>query len=275
LESQREILVALSKELAGLVRDDSIGGRGLYEEWKERVQVAKDTISRLEENIARKTKALRLQDRMSADRLTSLKKDKWINLQLNIRVLRDQLLAKLRARKFELANLERAYTSRAMGMSIFINERVISRTNRSEDQKTKAHVDKAVKHRAPGVEATLNKYNAKRKEMLKERGKNGVRKDAYVPPELSMEGLYQLDVNQDIWQGADMADFEGGKVPLWLSDKGVRDGIRAAQEVKSCQEELRRCGQEYLNLRMWLVEDYEAVNRVFKSSKGMYLWSLM
>ena len=53
-----------------------------------------------------------------------------------------------------------------------------------------------------------------------------------------MAGLYKLDVNQDIWQTADMADFEGGRVPLWLSSKEVWDGIRAVQEVKSCQEEL-------------------------------------
>ena len=53
-----------------------------------------------------------------------------------------------------------------------------------------------------------------------------------------MDGLYKLDVDQDIWQTADMADFKGGQVLLWLSSKEVQDGIRAAQEVKSCQEEL-------------------------------------
>ncbi|KAF9505006.1 hypothetical protein BS47DRAFT_1274785, partial [Hydnum rufescens UP504] len=148
----------------------------------------------------------------------------WINLQLNIRVLRDQLITKLRAHKFELANLECAHASWAMGMY----------------QKTKSHVEKVVKQRAPGIEATVHKYNAKRKEMLKERGKNGVRRDAYVPLELVMEGLFNLDVDQDIWENANMVDFEGGEIPLWLANKEVRDGIRAAQEVKSCQEELRR-----------------------------------
>ncbi|KAF9512992.1 hypothetical protein BS47DRAFT_1393737 [Hydnum rufescens UP504] len=248
LESQRGILVMLSKELGGLVRDDSVGGQSLHKEWKER-----------RENIAKKIKALRLQDRTSADRLASLKKDKWINLQLNIRVLQDQLLKKLHARKFELANLECAHTSQAMGMSFVIVKVWISETNRNEDQKTKAHVEKAVKHRAPGIDVTLNKYNALRKDMLRERGKNGVKRDAYVPPELSIEGLYKLDVDQDIWQNADMADFEGGKVPLWLSDTEVQDGIRAAQEVKSCQEELFRCEREHSNLRLWLLNDYEAV----------------
>ena len=88
----------------------------LHEEWKERVKMAQDTISRLEDNIARKTKALRLEDCTSADKLANLKKDKWINLQLNMHVLHDQLITKLWARKFELSHLERAHTSRAMGM---------------------------------------------------------------------------------------------------------------------------------------------------------------
>ncbi|KAF9506410.1 hypothetical protein BS47DRAFT_1367378 [Hydnum rufescens UP504] len=213
-------------ELGSLAVDDSVGGQALREEWKERVKMAQDTISQLEDNIARKTKALQLEDHASADHLANLKKDKWINLQLNIRVLCDQLITKLHAHKFELANLEHAHASRAM------------------DQKTKSHVKKAVKQCAPGIEATVHKYNAKRKEMLKE--------DAYVPLELVMEGLFNLDVNQDIWENADMVDFKGGEIPLWLANKEVWDGIRVAQEVKSCQEELHQCDVEYSNLCAWM-----------------------
>ena len=48
----------LSKELGSLATDDSVGGQALCEEWKERVKMAQDTILQLEDNIARKTKAL-------------------------------------------------------------------------------------------------------------------------------------------------------------------------------------------------------------------------
>ena len=106
------------------------------------------------------------------------------------------------------------------------------------DQKTKSHIKKAVKQHAPGIKSTVCKYNAKQKEMLREQGKNGVWRDAYVLLELVIEGLFNLDVDQDIWENADLVDFEGGEIPLWLADKEVRDGIRAAQEVRSCQEEL-------------------------------------
>ncbi|KAF9511788.1 hypothetical protein BS47DRAFT_1363554 [Hydnum rufescens UP504] len=229
-------------ELGSLAVDDSVGGQALHEEWKERVKMAQDTI-------------LQLEDHALADCLVNLKKDKWINLQLNIHVLHDQLITKLCAHKFELANLEHAHASQAM------------------DQKTKSHVEKVVKQHAPGIEATVHKYNAKQKEMLKEQGKNGVWRDAYVPLELVMEGLFNLDVDQDIWENADMVDFEGGEIPLWLANKEVRDGIRAAQEVKSCQEELHQCDVEYSNLHTWFVEEYEAVHNVFKFSNGLIIMS--
>jgi hypothetical protein len=47
--------------------------------------------------------------------LESLRRNKWLNLQLSLRVLKDQIVSKLRARKFELANLDRAYRSRMLG----------------------------------------------------------------------------------------------------------------------------------------------------------------
>ncbi|KAF9505445.1 hypothetical protein BS47DRAFT_1368065 [Hydnum rufescens UP504] len=87
---------------------------------------------------------------------------------------KEKLITKLHAHKFELANLEHAHASQVM------------------DQKTKSHVEKAVKQRAPGIKATVHKYNAKRKEMLKEQGKNGVWRDAYVPLELEYEAVHNI-----------------------------------------------------------------------------------
>ena len=44
-----------------------------------------------------------------------IRKDDFILLHMNLRVLRDQILTKLRARRFELASIDRAYRSRALG----------------------------------------------------------------------------------------------------------------------------------------------------------------
>jgi hypothetical protein len=51
------------------------------------------------------------------------------------------------------------------------------------DQKTKAHVEKAVHHRSSGIEAMMKKYNVKIKEMSEYRWTSRtISKTAYIPP---------------------------------------------------------------------------------------------
>ena len=87
--------------------------------------------------------------------MNRLKNDKWANIQLNLCVPHEQL-RKLRARKFELATLDRANSSHIL------------------DQKTKAHVEKAVTSWSGGIEATVKKYNTRLKELAGLQGKQGI-----------------------------------------------------------------------------------------------------
>ncbi|KAF9508096.1 hypothetical protein BS47DRAFT_1366186 [Hydnum rufescens UP504] len=151
-----------------------------------------------------------------------LKKDKWVNIQLNLHALQD-----------------------------------------------KGHVEKAVKNRSSEIEATVKKYNARLKELVALRGRGGIRRDAYIPPMLTMDGLYKLDVDQDIWEDSqgDIVDFPDGVVPPWLADPSVKEGIWISQEVASCQQELERCKGEHANLRAWFHEEYSAAMDLFMGSK--------
>ncbi|KAF9504686.1 hypothetical protein BS47DRAFT_1257900, partial [Hydnum rufescens UP504] len=146
--------------------------------------------------------------------------------QLNLRVLRTQLVAKLRARKFELSSLDRAHA------------------NRKLDHNTRAHVDAAVKSRTPAIQSNLKRYNEKIRQLLSMRGKNGIPNDAYVPPEIEPDGLLKMDVDQPVWQDANIADFPNGNVPDWLADESVRTNIRVAQEIINCKQDLLRCRAE-------------------------------
>jgi hypothetical protein len=246
LDAQRENLQELVKEGNDMVADDS-ASEAVLADWQERVELTKVAMARLENNIKKKTEELKLGDHVSAKKLSKLKKDKWITFQLNIRVLREQLLRKLRARKFELATLDRTHSTRIL------------------DQKTKAHVEKAVRHRSSGVEATINKYNATLAEMSEYRRKSRtISRDAYIPPMLSKEGLYKLDVDQDIWEDVPghMADFPDGVLPPWLADVSVKQGICTAQEIVNCRQELERCKAEHSNLWMWFSGEYTAVEKL-------------
>ncbi|KAF9518590.1 hypothetical protein BS47DRAFT_1358860 [Hydnum rufescens UP504] len=230
--SQKENLKDAIAEGINLVEGESTASNLVQAEWQEKVQLLREAIQHLEGTIKKKTDELWLSDRTSAAELSQLKRDKWVNVQLNLRVLREQLLRKLRARKFELATLDHANSSRIL------------------DQKTKAHVEKAVKSRSGGIEATVKKYNAKLKELVALRGKGGIRRGAYVPPMLTMEGLYQLDVDQDIWE-----------------DSRVKEGIRLSQEIANCRQELERCKAEHANLQTWFCEEYSRVMEVFMGSE--------
>ncbi|KAF9507239.1 hypothetical protein BS47DRAFT_1366763 [Hydnum rufescens UP504] len=225
LEAQRGNLKDLIAEGNDLVQDDMTASNEVQAEWQEKVRLLKEAIR--------------------------LKKDKWVNIQLNLRALHEQLLKKLRARKFELATLDHANSSRIL------------------DQKTKAHVEKAVKNQSGGIDATVKKYNARLKELVALRGRGGIWRDAYIPPMLTMDGLYKLDVDQDIWEDSrgDIVDFPDGVVPPWLADPSVKEGIRISQEVASCQQELERCKGEHANLWMWFHEEYSAAMDLFMGSK--------
>jgi hypothetical protein len=50
-----------------------------------------------------------------------------------------------------------------------------------------------------------------------------------------------------------------GKVPRWLQDSDVRDGIRAMLKVDRCQEEHQRLMREAENLSQWFREELAAI----------------
>ncbi|KAF9515408.1 hypothetical protein BS47DRAFT_1391578 [Hydnum rufescens UP504] len=147
------------------------------DELRAKIEAMRSSIKRIESNIKKKTEELHLSDRMSHKELDHLKTDKWVNLQLNIHVVRDQILIKLRAWKFELAGLDRADTGREL------------------DHRRKEHVEKAMKSRVSGVQGALKRYEEIRREMMKLQGKG-------------------LDVDEDIWQvphHEDLANFPDGE----------------------------------------------------------------
>ena len=168
-------------------------------------------------------------------------------------VVLDQLLVKLHACKFELANLDQGHTGREL-------------YNQHQD-----HIEKAMKGRKHGIQATIKAYDHLQKDMMMMRGKDGVTKDAHIPPEITTS-VYKLDVDEDIWLAQStegLAQFSGGVVPAWLSNPSVRVGIQAAQEVVNCKEELKHCAAEHSNLHQWLEMEYLATQFIFNHSTNV------
>ncbi|KAF8342110.1 uncharacterized protein EI90DRAFT_3115984 [Cantharellus anzutake] len=218
---------------------DSVA-RALLADWQERFDQSEQKLVQLERQIADQTVALESTRPVDFSELQKLKNDKWTNELLNLRVIKDQLLHKLRARKAELSVLDRSHAVRAL------------------DQSMKAHVEKAVNKRSSGIESTLSKYNNKLKELGALRNADPALREVYLPPVIPRRNLYKLDVDQPIWENSDRPEASGDALPCWLTDVEVKEGIRYAQQLKNSHQELARCKAEHANLRQWFLQEYQA-----------------
>ncbi|KAF9504486.1 hypothetical protein BS47DRAFT_1401349 [Hydnum rufescens UP504] len=81
LDAQWENLQDLIKEGNDMVGEDS-ASEAMLMEWQEKVKSTKASVVCLENNIQKKVKELKLWDWVAAQKLSKLKKDKWITLQL-------------------------------------------------------------------------------------------------------------------------------------------------------------------------------------------------
>ncbi|KAF9514362.1 hypothetical protein BS47DRAFT_1361743 [Hydnum rufescens UP504] len=162
LEAQQGNLKDLIAEGNYLVQYDTTASNEVQAEWQEKVRLLKEAIW--------------------------LKKDKWVNIQLNLCALHEQLLKKLRARKFELATLDHTNSSHIL------------------DQKTKAHVEKA-------------KYNARLKELVALRGRG----DGVVPPWLADPSVKEgTQISQEVascQQELERCKGEHANLRMWFHEE--------------------------------------------------------
>jgi hypothetical protein len=71
-------------------------------------------------------------------------------------------------------------------------------------------------------------------------------------------GIFDLDVDDDIWQDAGLEDIEEGP-PLWMSDDGVCTGICLVLDYDCCVEEEVRVVEERTTLQEWALAQWEAL----------------
>ncbi|KAG2746663.1 hypothetical protein P692DRAFT_20738493, partial [Suillus brevipes Sb2] len=81
---------------------------------------------------------------------------------------------------------------------------------------------------------------------------------AIAPHSISLTGIFQLDVDDDIWQdvgldGNDMAP------PAWIADENMRAAIKFQLEVDQCNEERARIMQEHCVLQEWMMAEWDAL----------------
>ena len=95
---------------------------------------------------------------------------------------------------------------------------------------------------------------------------------AVVPIELESQGIFNLRIDDPIWNDLGLDEFSTGDdepPPLWLASEDVRKGIKALLLRDRCVEEETRLRNEALTLQAWLLEEWLSVQKA-KLNAGQY-----
>jgi hypothetical protein len=82
-----------------------------------------------------------------------------------------------------------------------------------------------------------------------------------IPPlPISRDGIFQLDVDDEIWQDVGLED-EIADPPRWLADEDIRQGIRLLLDHDRCLEEEDRLRRERCVMQECMISDWMALQR--------------
>ncbi|KAJ6525150.1 hypothetical protein B0H19DRAFT_971441 [Mycena capillaripes] len=206
-------------------------------------------LQKAEGTLRRKEEALGVDEH---EELEQLANSEYMQLHMNARALKLRLRERLRARKFEMDVVERAYRRLLNG----------------DYAKLRAHTESAVKRREPTIAKLVTEYNKLCAQMAKlicdRKAPSGSMAPLPIPP----KGLWQLDVDDAIFQdvGLDDRDDDNDEPPPWLCDEKVRTGIKALLELDRCDEEDARLRREKLALRVWFGEEWKMITEAIEGA---------
>ncbi|KAJ7708199.1 hypothetical protein B0H17DRAFT_1156047 [Mycena rosella] len=200
--------------------------------------VAEVAVATAESQLRNKEAALGVSQRQA---LHTLATSQYLRLRMNARALKRRLRDRLRSRKFELDKVERSF------------RRLVN------DQKLYSHTESAVKRREPTISKVNADYNKLCGEIAKLVQEGKAPRGAVAPQPIPAKGIWQLDVDDGIWQDVGLDDDDTGSAmepPPWLSD----------EKLDRCDEEDGRLKKERCSLQEWFAEEWAIVNIAIKTA---------
>jgi len=191
----------------------------------------------IQKSISSKKSKLSVDGRLN---LTKLIDDVFLKTRMNALALKQRIRDRLSQRKFELENLERAYRKTMNHI------------------KLEKHAQGQIKKKEPGIQVLARKYNTLCDELTDLIRKKHAPRGAIVPVYIDINGLFKLDVDDDIWHDIGLSDDIDAlqNIPPWLGDENVREGIKALLELDRCEEEERRLVSECISMQQWMKEEW-------------------
>ncbi|KAG6904294.1 hypothetical protein DXG01_011130 [Tephrocybe rancida] len=105
------------------------------------------------------------------------------------------------------------------------------------DHKVDAHTVSSIKQCEPAITKVAHSFNVLCDTMEDLFNKGKAPPGAICPKKLEIKGIFALDVDDAIWEDLGLDEGSPVATPPWLSDEGVRAGIRALLEYDCCIEE--------------------------------------
>ncbi|KAJ7891128.1 hypothetical protein B0H13DRAFT_2234846 [Mycena leptocephala] len=162
-------------------------------------------------------------------------------------------------------------------MRIRMNARALKIRLRARNQrrvpghsKLHAHTAAAVKRREPTITKLAGEYNKLCAQIAK-LIKDGKAPRGSIPPvPIPAKGLWQLDVDDAIFQDVGLDDNDDGSTdpPLWLCDDQVHAGIKAVLQLDRCDEEDARLLREKCALRVWFAKEWDTVSKAIEDAES-------
>ncbi|KAG6914013.1 hypothetical protein DXG01_002922 [Tephrocybe rancida] len=187
-----------------------------YTDAKNKLGSVRSRLQELTTKIWGKQSALGVTDHAQLEKLLN---NPFLTARMNALALKQHLRDRLRTRKFELDRLERSFRKQV------------------NDQKVDAHTAASVKSRKPAISKLACSYNALCDTMQQLFNKGKAPCGAICPKQLELKGIFDLDVNDTIWEDIGLEEGTPAALPLWLADENMHAGIKALLERDRCLEE--------------------------------------
>ena len=117
------------------------------------------------------------------------------------------------------------------------------------------HTETSIKRREPTILKIVSTYNTLCGQLYALIRQRKAPPGAIAPLHISREGIFQLDVDDEIWQDVGLED-EVANPPRWLADDNVRQGIRLLLDHDRCVEEENRLSRERCVMQEWMITEW-------------------
>lgn len=279
LRITQRLVAELTEAIGHWTDAEKVKNPDVYASLTEEVDKKRAAIQRMRLSITTRSRQLQIKDPTSAAHLQKMKTNVFYEHLMNMRSLLVRLRFRLRERKFEQKNMERAYRSQMMGMlSCFlclVCLSLICLVMLQTEQSAQNHANDAIKRREKPLLALVKKYNERRMELISLKATGAWPAHAVIPAEIKKKSIFQLDIDDVVWSDAgiiDPDDFDGPP-PDWLAKEEVRAAIRAHLDIKCCEVDLERLKTECATMVLWFTEEHAGVTKALADASGEYPYS--